>query len=35
MELGHVALTVRLSVLRRISSSGHDRPDPFKLDQRS
>jgi hypothetical protein len=34
MELGHVALTVRLPVLRRISSSGRGRPNRFKLDQR-
>jgi hypothetical protein len=34
MELGHVALTVRLPVLRRFSSSGRGRPDRFKLDQR-
>ena len=33
MELGHVALTVRLPVLRRISSSGHPCSDWFRLDQ--
>jgi hypothetical protein len=34
MELGYAALTVRLPVLRRISSSDRGRPDQFKLDQR-
>lgn len=33
MELGHVALTVRLPVLRRIGSSGHRCSDRFRLDQ--
>jgi hypothetical protein len=33
MDMGHVALTVSLPVLRRISSSGRGRPDQFRLDQ--